>query len=218
MKTNSPVIRKLVVISLIALVCTTAPGCGTFSTLYWWVKGQKVKAQCDKLEKRRVAIVCATGTNYNATDLSSQVLARDLEVILAKNVKGIEIVRQEEIRNWKDTHDWDQLNFKQIGRGVKAEMVLAVELANYSLSNGSTLRQGSADVTVSVYDISNNGNLVFRDNIPGYVFPRNGGQPVTDISSSKFERKFLIMLSQKIANYFYDYDLPNDFAQDAIGL
>jgi hypothetical protein len=191
-------------------------GCiGTGATLGYWIHGVKAKAEFNGLKDQRVAIVCISDSSLYGLDTASETLARYLQATLSKEVKGIDIIRQEEVLDWIDNNDWNQIDFTEIGRGVNAQKVLAVELSSYRLNNGRTLYQGHADVTVSIYDMTDSGEVVFRRTIPSFEFPQHGGAPVTDTTRARFEQHFIYMLSQKIANFFYDYELPNDFAQDA---
>jgi hypothetical protein len=204
-------------LALVALVLVLpSTGCiGGTATFLYWLRGLKVDAEYVGLKGKRVAVICVCDSSTYGLDTTTESLARFLEATLRKHVDDIELVRQDEVRDWIDNNDWDQIDFTQIGRGVDAERVLAVELSSYSLNNGRTLFQGRANVTVSVYDITDDGKLDFVKRIPEYEFPRNGGQPVTDTSRVRFEQKFLHTLSQEIANYFYDYEMVNNYANDS---
>ncbi len=195
----------------------SSSGCvGTMAQLAnVWNDGIRADAEFDDLKGKRVAIVCVSDASLYGLDRASEMLGGNLELILRKEVKGIKLVRQAEVLDWIDNNDWNKIDFSEIGRGVGAELLIAVELSSYRLNNGSTLFQGHADVTTSVYDVTNNGVLVFRQTLPSFQFPKNGGRSITDMNQARFEQQFIHMLSQKIANYFYDYELPNEFASDA---
>lgn len=207
--------RMLWAIAASAALCLQVGCVGSTATLLYWLRGAKVEAEFDGLEDKRVAVVCVSDASSYGQNTSAEALARFLELSLRSNVQGIDVVRQDDVLDWIDNNDWDQIDFSQIGRGVEAEMLLAVEVSGYSLTNGKTLYQGRADITVSVYDIGDDARLVFRKTLPQYEYPKNGGQPATDTTRGRFEEKFLYMLSEKIANYFYDYEMITDFSQDA---
>lgn len=209
---------KTAMVVLLAATLFSTAGCMPVVALIHFVKGNKVPAEYDGLEDKRVAIVCVMSSSPYGQDEATSKLAKRLEATLGKEVSGIEIVPRSRIRDWTDANDWDQVNFTEIGRGVKADMVLAVELSSYTLHNGATLYQGNADVEVTVYDVKANGKHVFSREIPGFQFPVEGGRPTGDVSKDKFEMLFVEILSEKISNYFYAYDVQNDFANDARGL
>jgi hypothetical protein len=117
-----------------------------------------------------------------------------------------------------DTNDWDQMDYREIGRGVNADSVLALELEGLRLYEGRTLYKGRVDITVTVYDMSDDGKVVFRRTIPEYTFPRNGARHATEISEARFRSLFVHVLAQQVAKYFCEYHLEDDFARDATSL
>ncbi len=50
---------------------------------------------------------------------------------------------------------------------------------------------------------------------PTFEFPKNG--IASDIPRSRFEQKFIQVLSQKIANYFYDYEMKENVQPEVLG-
>lgn len=207
---------RFVLVWFVLVAGPVLSGCvGATAQLLYMIHGIKVSAEFDGLKNKRVAVVCVSDSSVYGADSASETLARLIGATLRKNVKGIQLVSQDEVLDWIDNHQWDQIDFTQIGRGVRADMLLAVELSSYRLTSGKTLYQGQADVTITVYDISKGGEAVFRRELPQFQFPVSGGRPTTDISRAQFEKQFLFMLSQKIANYFYDYEMVEDFGRDA---
>jgi hypothetical protein len=190
-------------------------GCGALVNIAHVIWGNKVAAEYSGLEGKRVAIVCVMKSAPYGRDRTPEMLARFVELTLQKEVSGIEIVQHEEVADWTDNHDWEGVDFNEIGRAVNAERVLAIELSSYSLHSGQTMYQGKVDAEISVYDIEDRGRVKFHKDLFEYKFPENHGRPAIGTSEKKFEQGFLRMLSAKIANYFYDYDMATDVATDA---
>jgi hypothetical protein len=198
-----------------ALLVAPNTGCiGFASTLMYWIKGNKVDARCTALEDKRVAVVCVTGSSVVGPNNEGESLARAVTMLLDKNVKKIRVVRPEEVAQWRDQNNWDELDYKVIGRGVKADMVVAIDLASFGIHENPTLLRGKASVKTTVYDMSDNGNVVFRDGPKEYVFPESGGHHAVE-NESNFKRIYLTMLAQNIAKNFYAYDKIDDFGQEA---
>jgi len=209
-------LKPLLLILALGLVILPSAGCvGALAQAIYMFKGLTVKAEYPHLKGKRVAVVCVSDSSSFGLDTSSEMLARYIEATLRKNVKKIDLIRQEEVMNWIDNNNWDQIDFTEIGRGVDAELVVAVELSSYGLTNGSTLFQGRADVTTSVYDLTNGGRLDWRNPMPSYKWPKEGGRPVTDTDRARFEQKFIYQISQHVANNFYDHEVVNDISNDA---
>lgn len=204
---------------LLALICTagllTQPGCvGMAAQLINVIHGNKVKAAYSGLEKKRVAIVCVSNDSAYGPDTASHLLANALAIRLAHEDLAIELVNQSEIENWLDSN-WDDIDYVEIGRAVKADRVLAVEMESYSLHEGSTLYKGRSNQTVRVFDMEKGGNVVFQSGHREFEFPKTHGQPTTSISERQFQSFFINELANDIARYFYDYDFPETVASDS---
>ena len=201
--------------SLSVLMVIGLAGCGAIVNIAHVIWGNKVSAEYSGLEGKRVAVVCVMKSAPYGRERTPEILARFVELTLQKEVKGIEIVQHEEVADWTDNHDWEEIDYNEIGRAVKAERVLAIELSSYSLHNGQTMYQGKADAQIAVHDITDGGRVKFRKDLYDYKFPVNHGRHTLGTSERKFEQGFLRMLSVKIANYFYDYDVATEVATDA---
>lgn len=190
-------------------------GCGAIVNIAHVIWGNKAPAEYSGLEDKRVAVVCVMKSARYGRERTPEMLARLIELTLQKEVDGIEIVPHEEVADWTDNHDWEDVDYKEIGRAVNADQVLAIELSSYSLHDDPTLYKGRADAQINVYDIADRGRVKFHKDLFDYQFPANGHRPAIGTSERKFEQKFLRALSVKIANYFYDYEIASTFASDA---
>ncbi len=210
---------KIAAVSALIVVLLVNTGCVGFTTwLIFVLKGEKHKAEFNGLKEKRVAVICVSDSSAYGSDAATEMLARLVTVKLGREVKKIDIVRQQEVYNWIDNNNWDEIDYVEVGRGVDADMLVVVELANYRLTKGRTLYQGHVDMATSVFDMSKSGDLVFYRKIPAYEFPKNGGRPQSDHSRSQFEQQFLVQLSHQVANYFYNSDVIDGVATDAIGV
>jgi hypothetical protein len=208
--------RKLFALVAIGWLLTATSGCaGFWSTLVYWNKGQLVPAEFDGLADKRVAVVCVSDGSSYGTGSESSVLAREVSSILLQHVKRIELVRPDEVADWIDREGWDQVDYRQIGRGVKAEQVIAIDLEGLRIYEGSSLYNGRAQVTVTVFDMMvDGGKEVFQKTVHDFRFPALGPRPVGDMSEGQFRRAFLQVLAQHIAKHFHDYDMMDDFGRD----
>jgi hypothetical protein len=203
-------------VALLALLAVSSSGCvGIASQIVYMIKGNKVDAEFDGLRGKRVAVVCVANSSDYDPGSASAMLAQTVESILRLKVKGIKVVRQDEVADWIDNNNWNQMDYRDIGRGVNAEMVLAIDLDGYRLHEDQTLFKGRANVVVTVYDMTKGGEAVFRRSKPNFSFPTSGGQHVSETTEGQFQRKFIFVLANDIAKPFYDYDFAEDFARDA---
>ena len=134
---------------------------------------------------------------------------------LKKEVEEIDLVRADKIANWRDTHGWDQVEFEEIGRGVDADKVLAIEVTNLKLRDGQTLYKGNADVRISVID-SKTGDELYTKHLDDFTYPTTAGVYTNEMTESKFRKLYLGILAKRIARQFFPYDAHEDFALDSI--
>ena len=205
---------------LILLLILPTSGCiGLTSHFMYWIKGgPRIDAEFSGLQDKRVAVVCVTNSSSPSPNSISNLLERAVAILLQEKGKDIEVVHYEEVGDWIDNNDWDQMDYREIGNGVSADMVLAIDVDGVRLHEGMTLYKGRADVAVTVYDMNAGGKVVFRKSVPEFTFPQNGARHSTEMSEAQFRQLFVTVLAQDIAKYFYEYRLEDDFATDARGL
>jgi hypothetical protein len=201
----------------LVLAILSMGGCAIMNHLLYVVKGATIPAEFDGLKDQRVAVVCVSANDDYGPDSTTVMLSRAVEQLLQERVAKIRLVRHQEVANWIDRNDW-QHDYLEIGRGVKADMVVAVDLGRFSLYEGSTLFKGHADVEVSVFDMNNNGSKVYHTTLYDFSFPSKGAQATTEISEANFKRAFIAMLAQHVARSFYEYDIQENVASDPAAL
>lgn len=205
--------RGLTVLALCLLVPVS--GCvGLMAQMLYWSGSGQAKAAFDGLEKKRVAVICVSDSSSFGLGTDSLQLARTVAGILKENVKDIKVVRPDEIADWIDRHDWNEVDFVEVGRGVSADMVVAVELKSFSLYEGQTLYRGRANVKARVLDIKAGGHEVFSRKLDEITFPSSGGYSTTDSTEAKFRAAFLQILADQISRLFYDHDMWDDYSSD----
>ncbi len=197
----------------LALATTASTGCiGVANWLAWGLWGQKIPAEYDGLEGKRVAIVCATRSSPFEPGGTTGAIARQVGDILSREVKEIDVVHIEEVADWIDRNDWLQMDYREVGRGVKADMVIAINFESLSFQDSSTMVRGRADYSVAVFDMKTNRREFFRE-VREHTFPTHGP---ASMSLRKFEPLYISRLAKDIAQYFYDHDFTEGFGTDAL--
>jgi hypothetical protein len=205
-------------LALLTIACLASTGCihSLLATgIYMWQGGNVVPAECEALQKERVVVLCRPPASYEYRNAgAARAIGARVSALLEKNVKGIEVVSPKEVDNWVDEQDWE--NFKDLGRSVKATRIVYIELDDFDLYKGKTLYQGTADVSISVYDMEDRDRLVWDRRLGQILFPRNSGIPASDKPVQVFERQFIEILSTQIAEHFYKHNPNADYALDAV--
>ena len=210
------VLRSLPWVCLLGLAIASGSGCVNLaSNILYAINGNKAPADYPGFKGKKVAIVCGTDKGLS-NDATATLMTRYLEAILSKNVKEVTIVGQEKVDKWLDARGWNESDYAEIGKGVGADQVLAINISGLTLRDGMTLYKGKADISVSVYDVADEGRVVYRKSFPQFEYPKMGGPTITDTTEPRFHAFFLSIVSQHIASLFYDADPKDLYALDAV--
>ena len=191
------------------------PGCGPLATIAWLINGpEMVPAEFDGLKGKRVAVVCLDANSLGGPGGEADTVAKAVALSLGKNVQDIRMVRQTEIADWLDTHGDDVTDYRDIGRGVKADMVVGIDLLAFNLHDGQTLLKGRSKSGVKVYDMKKGGELVYEAAPREFSWPENGARHVTE-NEANFRTVYIGMLAERISRDFYPVELASGFANDA---
>ncbi len=197
---------------ILIIACTT--GCISFAAnLMGVIRGNTRPAEYEGLEGKRVALICVSESGLEVDKVSSM-LTSYMQANINSHIDEIDLVRQSEIERWLERHASEAEEFVEVGKGVKAEKLIAVEVENLTLKDGATLYKGQCDISVSVFDVPS-GKIEFRKQLPEFAYPTIGGPSITDTTDAKFRGLFLSVLADKISGLFYDVEVGEDFALDA---
>ena len=204
------------VLLMTALIAST--GCiGALSQLIYVVKGTNVEPSYKGLEDSTVAVVCVSDASAYGPDILTTTVAQAVAIKMQRTGRDINVIPATTVNDWIDRNGWDERDFANLGEGVGAEKVVAIEIGAYSIHEGSTLYKGRTDLSVTVYDIENGGTIDFLYGPTEYSFPKNG-RPAIQTSDRQFEAFFLANLTENIAHQFCPYDRVDQVARDAISL
>jgi hypothetical protein len=211
--------RGLLLAMASAGLIAATPGCGTLATIAYWVKGgDRVPAKFSGLKGKRVAVVCLDTHSLGGPGSEADAIAKAVTLTLEANVKDIKMVRQSEVADWIDNQSGDLTDYRDVGRGVKSDMIVGIDLLSFNLHEGQTLLKGRARVGVKVYDMSKgNGELAYESAVKEIAWPENGARHVTE-NEANFRAIFIHTLAQKVSRDFYSYELMEEFAGDAAHL
>jgi hypothetical protein len=191
-----------------------ASGCNLVATAMYVIQGTNTRADFDRLKGKRVAVICRPVTSLHFRDSSvSRDLAKQVGLLLEKHVPKITLVDQRDVFEWADENSWEE--YVEIGKALNADMVVGLDLEEFSLYQGQTLYQGKANLKILVYDVSKGKDPVFERNLPQAVYPPNAAIPAGEKPEPQFRRQFVNHLAQLIARYFYDHDSTVDFANSS---
>ncbi|GAB6165375.1 hypothetical protein JCM19992_13750 [Thermostilla marina] len=200
---------------VVVLLLGTA-GCNILATAAWIARGHKVSPEFEGLKEKRVAVVCRPLVNLSYRDSSiDRDLARNLNTLLRRNLpqkSNVEIVDQQEVDAWTDENTWDE--YVEVGKALKADVIIGVDIEGFSLYKGQTVYQGNADLFVRVIDC-HTGETLFEKPLSQIVYPPNSVVPAAEKPEQMFRREFLAVLADEVGKLFYPYDPTEYMAMDA---
>lgn len=196
-----------------AAVLILAAGCSLLPTIAYVIKPEDVPAEFDGLNGKRVAVICRS----TALEYTDPAAARDLGIrvgdLLSKRGKKIQIVDERELADWIDNNGWN--DYREVGKAMKADYVVGIDLERFETEQGATLLQGNAEARMAVYDIHKNAKVYEpRSRIRCKTPPESRSER----NDEEFRRYFLAVVSEQIAQRFYDHDSRQTFAKDANAL
>ncbi|MBT5019949.1 MAG: hypothetical protein HON04_14535 [Planctomicrobium sp.] len=152
-----------------------------------------------------VAVVCFAPTElkWKFPQLDEQV-ATHVSFRLGQN--HITMIHPDYVKAWIDEHpDWEKA--EEIGEAFKADYVIEIELADFSLHEGTstTLFRGRTEAYVHVVKIDEDGyaDRIFTKEVD-FSFPTRVPRSSYDQSQTAFQKEYLSRLSEKIGWMFYD--------------
>ena len=166
------------------------------------------------IAEKKVAVICSTDEGVS-TDVNGIVVARFVRKLMEEKIDKIKMTGEQELDQWVLGQSSDVRDYAEIGKGLGVDYVVAIDMVNLTLKNGSTLHRGNCDLTVSVYDIKKSGKVAFRKHIPGFAYPSMEGTPTTDVNETTFRRIYLTRVAHRVARHFFPYEVGADVAADA---
>lgn len=207
--------RRLAIFIVAIAVGALLPGCGPIATIAWLIHGpEMIPAEFEGLKGKRVAVVCLDANSLSGPGGEADAVAKAVAMTLGKQVAEIRMVRQTEVADWLDSHGDDLTDYRDVGRGVKADMVVGIDLLAFNLHEGQTLLKGRAKVGVKVYDMTKGGELAYESAPKEIAWPENGARHVTE-NEANFRTVFVYTLAERIARDFYEVELGQNFGADA---
>lgn len=210
------VVAAAVLFAAVALI--SSGGCrSAMATAMYLIKGSDVEPEYTGLKNKKVAVVCRPPAGLSYTNATvGRDLAQQMSKLLQQRVPKIKVVDAQKVAKWSDENTWEE--YVEVGKALKADMVIGVELDKFGIYQAQTLYQGKANATVRVYDCKDGGKVVFEKILPQTIYPPNTYIQTSDVQESEFRREFVGILADQIARHFYEHDPYADLGQDATAL
>jgi hypothetical protein len=214
-----PAFRYGIILALAAIAAMLpAMGCrNALFTAMCLIKGTDIDPDFAELKGKKVAVVCRSEATlqYGSANVARD-LAKQVTLLLQERVPKVQTIDQRKVSKWTDENTWEE--YSEVGKALKADMVVGIELENFSIFEGQTLYKGKANATIRVYDCQKRGKVVFEKILPQSVYPPNSAVATQDRLEPEFRREFVAVLADQIGRYFYAHDRHADLVLDAATL
>ena len=144
-------------------------GCvGALSQLIYTIRGHDEEPAFPGLNDKRVAVVCVSDASAYGPDTLTYTVAQAVGIQLANGLDdGSRIVAPSKIEEWIDDNGWNETEYVELGRGVEADMVVAVKYLRDTHKPGETKKVSGSFLVVSWIarpksDSQNTNGLDFR--------------------------------------------------------
>jgi len=207
--------RQWILSVLSAACCLGLAGCTQILlTGAYFLKGMETDPEFEGLKGKKTAVVCRplVELQYSGTDAATM-LAREVGRRMVERGKKIHVVPAQTVEEWTDEHDWEK--FAEVGRALKSDYVVGIELEEFSMYQGQTLYQGRATVNVTLHDMKDAGKTVYEKRLDRIVYPVNSGVSTSDKTEEQFRREFTAVVAERIGRSFYAFDHRDDGALDS---
>jgi hypothetical protein len=197
----------LAALMVVSLACVA--GCeGTLGIgpgIHWYPGWSPPWAVDDApVKTERIAVICRgnAADAFSNPEIASR-LAEAVTQTIAEDWDHAEVVSQSEINAWLDNNAWN--GFLEIGEAVDADIVLAIEIENYSIldSTNTTLYRGTADLRVQTI-ICETGRRTPETILPNIVYPEDMPIQAVRTNSYLFSQEFVEELSDQILQWMVD--------------
>jgi hypothetical protein len=174
---------------------------------------EKVKADYTGLEGRRVLILvwADQATLFEHPHIRFE-LAEYVAYQLKDRIDNIGMVSNRSVADYQQSnYDWASLRPQRVGEEFKADVVIHVELLEYTTRGSGTrhLLSGRGRAAVGVYEVADevDEKRAYRTEVHA-KFPEKGTLGVFESSREVVHAGTLDLLAKAIAQKFYDHEMP----------
>jgi len=202
----------------IFLLCLGFSGCSQFVLISYLIHGPPTiepdfDAETGKSMSapgKTVAVVCFAPKElqWKFPQIDDQI-ATAVAYRLGQN--HIKMIHPDYVKAWTDAHpDWEKA--AEIGKAFEADYVIEIELAEFTLHEGSstTLYRGKCEAYVHVVEMekidkefTGDGERIFSKELD-FAFPTQVPRSSNDQSLTAFQAEYLSRLSERMGFLFYE--------------
>jgi hypothetical protein len=207
----SPWYVALLILGL-GLALLPLAGCNMLAAFQFILQGEPtVDPAFTALEDHKVVVVCHAPARIRYSfDSVDTDLAKAMSRLLELNAEDVEVVEPDAVASWLDKHgNWSDVT--EIGKAFEADYVIFADVQQFSIyeENSPNMLRGRAYVDLRVYDVNDDGEVVFEADIES-IYPLGRPLPVGEKRERSFRREYVARLADELGRHFYPYVAGED--------
>lgn len=206
---NPALLRGMTLYSLLA-VLQFSVGC---QALYFLTpeETKDVKAEYGKIGTAKVAVI--VWADHSTLDIDPKARRQVCGAIIdamKRNLPDAKFVSERKIRDFQENSglDWQGMSHHDVAQELKCDLVLRVDLLEYTTRAADTreLRKGRVEGSVSLYDGSDAArpDALYSTEISA-TYPPKGETSITDKDDYDLLRTAVVEFGHAVAQKFYDH-------------
>ncbi len=224
--------RAVVGLACLASVTALIAGCDPRQAMYFLQPLEpKIPPPCPPLKGKRVVVLTANvaQSDYPAIDRE---ITDKLVPILRKEIKKIDVVDPEKVRDWARTKP-SLTDPAEAARAFEADVVIFLEIQQFQVQTPRDLEllQGQSNIHIQVTELDypkddrgkpltdkpKESNVIYEgDRIT--QFPTTGGRPIeSGVSRTTFKNTFMKVVMEELSWHFVDHAAGDDIHNNKIG-
>jgi len=181
----------------------------------------------DKTKEKTIKVAILA---YNNIESRAEFMQADRELALltghhlqeacTHNKEKVKVIDARKVAEFKNSHpDWKELDAAEIGKALKANAVIVLEIGSITLHDGcdQTMFRGKAQVTVSLVRVDDEEGMTLppRDFTCMYPGESQGGYISADLDKTpeSFKAEFFDVVGRKIAWHFTAHPTKDDYCK-----
>ena len=201
--------RKLVLLLVLMFVA----GCNLLEHPLYVLFGQtskKVKAEYAGLRGKKTVIFVATGPGVDFEYPGARMnLALATADVLSQHVKDAEFVDARMVDTFqREDLDWLSLPMAELGEKFSADLVLYLDMIEFTLAEPESINllraYVTADIRVYEMDSANPNKPNYQTEI-SITYPEQGPLPMSDVAMQRVMYRSIGLFAEELSYVFYDH-------------
>ncbi len=194
-----------------AIACTACSGCQLAYFLTDPEREEKVKAEYGRIGGRKLAVmVWADQSTLDIYPRARHRVSKAVTYYMTKQIRDARFVDAEDVTRLqkRSASSWEGMTAREVCTRLKCDLLLRVELLEYTTRAGDTreLRKGRVRATVNLYEGDEEaGEEAVYEAVVVATYPPTSLHGVPDMDETQLLHETVELFAQTVTRKFYDH-------------